>query len=212
MAPRVLPDRQWDTMMTQFRMQTDQMTSQFNHLSVQLGTEASTPRPLTPSNIQPPPGTAAPPEVDTVSEDSVHEADNPAWLHGRPMTGPPSYQPPVVGARSIRYTPVAAVTPQTTTAPPYTAPISSSRSLFGGSQSGRSYNGNGAPYGPRRTHEYLSGYYWEDGMTPASSVSVPWLKLSLQGPYDGKSEKLQKAPLALADDSLTGFIQFYNVL
>ena len=67
-------------------------------------------------------------------------------------------------------------------------------------------------YGPRRTHEYISGYYWEPGIPVSSQVCVPWLELSLQGPYDGKSEKLQKAPLTLADDSLTGFIQFYNVL
>jgi hypothetical protein len=41
---------------------------------------------------------------------------------------------------------------------------------------------------------------------------VSWLEGSLHGPYDGKSDKLQKSPLTLADDSLTGFIQFYNVL
>ncbi len=41
-------DRQWDTMMTQFRMQTEQMTSQFKHLLVQLGTETLTPRSLIP--------------------------------------------------------------------------------------------------------------------------------------------------------------------
>ncbi len=121
-------DRQWDTMMTQFRLQTDQMTSQFNHLSVQLGTEASTPRSLTPSNLQPPPGITIPVDTETVSNDSAHAPDNSAWLHGHPLVvteptpdGTSTYQPPTVGACSIRYTPVAAVTPQTTAS---SAPVS----------------------------------------------------------------------------------------
>jgi hypothetical protein len=217
-------------MMTQFRTQSDQMTSQFNHLAVQLGTEASTPRPLTPSTtLQPPPGIDQQPET-VVSEDSVHEPDNPSWLHGPPLvtqtqdSRSPSYLPPVVGSRSIQYAPVN-ITPGTAPVPPAASTLAPStlpphhhssdrtppRSLFslGGSQSGR---GNGAQYGPRRTEEYLSGYYWEQGMSQVSLITVPWLELSLQGPYDGKSEKFQKAPLSLADDSLTGFIQFYNVL
>jgi hypothetical protein len=49
-------------------------------------------------------------------------------------------------------------------------------------------------------------------MPLASPVSIPWLELSLQGPYDGKSKKLHKVPLSLADDSIIGFIQFYYEL
>ena len=211
--------------MPQFRMQTDQMTSQFNHLSVQLASAASTPRPLTPSHLQPPPGTVPQVDTETVSDDSVHKPDNTTWLHGPPLVTDGAH-PPIIGARSIRYTSVAAVTPQTaSSAPPSssaptptpTLPFPSrlpSCTLFslGGSQSGHHGQGNGAPYGPQRTQEYLSGYYWDFGMPTTSPVSVPWLELSLHSPYNGKSEKLQKAPLTLADDSLTGFIQFYNVL
>jgi hypothetical protein len=47
-------ERQWDMMMTQFRLQADTMTVQLQTLSTQL---ANTPRPLLPSNIQSPPGT-----------------------------------------------------------------------------------------------------------------------------------------------------------
>jgi hypothetical protein len=66
----------------------------------------------------------------------------------------PSCHLPTVGAHSIRYTPIAAVTPQTilahastllavTPSQPQARPPS--HSLFGGSQSGP---GTGAPYGP----------------------------------------------------------------
>jgi hypothetical protein len=125
-------DQQWDMMMTQFRTQSDQMTSQFNHLAVQLGTEASTSRPLTPSTtLQPPPGIDQQPET-VVSEDSVHEPDNPSWLHGPPLVvtqtqastpggRSPSYLPPVVGTCTIRYTP-ANFTPGTAPVPTATDP------------------------------------------------------------------------------------------
>jgi hypothetical protein len=109
----------------------------------------------------------------------------------------PSYHPPSVGARTICYMPAAAVTPQTlppTSTLPAVPPLQPpacplSCSLFGGSQSGhggsnQSGYGTGTPFGPRCTHEYLSGYYWEPGMFVTSPVSVPWLECSLQGPYN----------------------------
>jgi hypothetical protein len=163
-------DRQWDMMMTQFRTQSDQMTSQFNHLAVQLGTEASAPRSLTPATtLQPPPGIDQQPET-VVSEDSVHEPDNPSWLHGPPLvtqtqdSRSPSYLPPVVGSRSIRYAPVN-ITPGTAPVPPAASTLAPStlpphhhssnrtppRSLFslGGSQSGRG-NGDRVPAIPEQ--------------------------------------------------------------
>jgi hypothetical protein len=225
--------------MLQFRTQTDQMTSQFQTLSLQLA--LSTPRPLTPSNLHLPPGTT-PDIVDTVydsdASDSVkHAPDNPiTWLKGPPMvasassaTAPTTYHLPIVGTCTIRYSPVAAtITPHVTVKDSSPSPSSSqppaaqppSWALFSGNGSNHSrsygsqspHQGNGSTYGPHCTHEYISGYYWESGMPVCSQVCVPWLELSLQGSYNGKSEKLQKAPLSLADDTLTGFIQFYNVL
>ena len=191
-------DRQWEMMLTQFRTQADQMTT----ISQQLA--ASTPRPLTPSNLQSPPGTVVVPE--TISEGSEPDMDNSSWLQGRPLVvephAPPTsgHNPLIVGARTIRYASV--VTPGSHTFP-HTgrpSPPPSTRSLFGGSQSG---SGAGALYGTQRTRTYLSGYYWEPGLPESPQSSIPWLELSLQGPYDGKSDKLQKAPLSLADDTLT---------
>ena len=45
-------EHQWDLMISQFCVQSNQMSTQLQHLSVQL---ANTPRPLTPMNIQSPP-------------------------------------------------------------------------------------------------------------------------------------------------------------
>ena len=226
-------ERQWDMMMVQFCTRAKQMTTQLQRLSVQL---TNTPRPLTPSHLQSPPG----PQPETIYEDDDQSsisvtsstADNTAWLHsGRPMphrmpsiptvspsathTAPAAAPAPSAAAPApyLAYAPVTASAPGTTgsygprrdtSIPPPPAP---SRALFGGGN-----GGTGGSYGPCCTKRYLSGYYWEPGLPPKYNIGVSWLEVSLHGPYNGKSDKLQKSPLTLADDSLTGFIQFYNVL
>ena len=69
-------DHQWDMMLTQLCTQADQMTTILQQLA------ASTPRPLTPSNLQSPPGTVV---LETITEGSEHESDNSTWVQGQPM-------------------------------------------------------------------------------------------------------------------------------
>ena len=68
-AIKTCMEGQWDLMMSQFRHQSDQMLTQVQHLSVQL---ANTPMPLTPMNIQSPPGSDAVPIIvfETILETS----------------------------------------------------------------------------------------------------------------------------------------------
>ena len=174
-------ERQWDLMMAQFRVQSDQMSTQLQHLSVQL---TNTPRPLTPMNIQSPPGTSIPETVLEEDEASDHASDNSSWLSSRPMITEPAATPATLRyvPASVPITPASPLPPLPRSAPPAiplsppfgAPPPHPSRTLFGGGQNGS--------YGPRRTQGYISGYYWESGMPASPHLCVPRLELSLQGP------------------------------
>jgi hypothetical protein len=71
----------------------------------------------------------------------------------------------------------------------------------------------------RRCQEYISGHsYWHscqydihDGKE-YSRFQVAWLHHNIDGPYEGKPDKLQKLSLTLADDSTKAFLRFYAAL
>jgi hypothetical protein len=70
----------------------------------------------------------------------------------------------------------------------------------------------------RRRQEYISGHYWHscqydihDGKE-YSRFQVAWLHHNIDGPYEGKPDKLQKLSLTLADDSTKAFLRFYAAL
>jgi hypothetical protein len=70
----------------------------------------------------------------------------------------------------------------------------------------------------RRRQEYISGHYWNscqfnihDGKGYAR-FQVVWLHHNIDGPYEGKPDKLQKLTLSLADDSTKAFLRFYAAL
>lgn len=60
----------------------------------------------------------------------------------------------------------------------------------------------------RQQQLFRSGYYWSQGAPLDVEQYVEWLANSLQGPYDGKHDHLQKLKFALADDTLPGFLKF----
>jgi hypothetical protein len=62
---------------------------------------------------------------------------------------------------------------------------------------------------------YLSDYYWHPSYSSQAATdthSVNWMELSQQGPYAGKTDRLQNITTKLQDDSLTSFVQFYTFL
>jgi hypothetical protein len=67
----------------------------------------------------------------------------------------------------------------------------------------------------RRRQDYISGHYWHhcrfdihDGKG-YPRFQVAWLHHNIDGPYEGKPDKLQKLTLSLADDSTKSFLRFY---
>jgi hypothetical protein len=68
----------------------------------------------------------------------------------------------------------------------------------------------------RRRQEYISGHYWHpcqydihDGKGYTRFQQVAWLHHNIDGPYEGKPDKLQKLTLSLADDLTKSFLRFY---
>jgi hypothetical protein len=67
----------------------------------------------------------------------------------------------------------------------------------------------------RRRQEFLSGHYWHPRQFDIhvgkaySRFQVAWLHHNIDGPYEGKPDKLQKLSLSLADDSTKSFLRFY---
>jgi hypothetical protein len=77
-----------------------------------------------------------------------------------------------------------------------------------------------SPTGQRQRcrQEYISGHYCHscqfdihDGKGYAY-FQVAWLHHNIDGPYEGKPDKLQKFTLSLADDSTKAFLRFYAAL
>jgi hypothetical protein len=69
----------------------------------------------------------------------------------------------------------------------------------------------------RRRQDYISGHYWHicqydihEGKC-YSRFQVTWLHHNIDGPYEGKPDKLQKLTLSLADDSTKSFLRLYAV-
>jgi hypothetical protein len=67
----------------------------------------------------------------------------------------------------------------------------------------------------RRRQDYISGHYWHvcqfdilDGKG-YPRFQVAWLHHNIDGPYEGKPDKLHKLTLYLADDSTKSFLRFY---
>jgi hypothetical protein len=66
----------------------------------------------------------------------------------------------------------------------------------------------------RRRQEYISGHYWHSCQYDIhegkghSRFQVAWLHHNIDGPYEGKPDKLQKLALSLANDSTKSFLHF----
>jgi hypothetical protein len=66
----------------------------------------------------------------------------------------------------------------------------------------------------RRRQEHISGHYWHSCQYDIhegkghSCFEVAWLHHNIDGPYEGKPDKLQKLSLSLADDSTESFLRF----
>jgi hypothetical protein len=67
----------------------------------------------------------------------------------------------------------------------------------------------------RRRQDYISGHYWHNCQFDIHDgkgyprFQVAWLHHNIDGPYEGKPDKLQKLTLSLADDSTKSFLRFY---
>jgi hypothetical protein len=81
------------------------------------------------------------------------------------------------------------------------------------------YDNTKSPLVQRQRHrqDYISGHYWRicqydihEGKGYAR-FQVTWLHHNVDGPYEGKPEKLQKLTLSLADDSTKSCLRFYAV-
>jgi hypothetical protein len=63
---------------------------------------------------------------------------------------------------------------------------------------------------------YVSGYYYlddeQDDTPPTDDQCVAWLSQSLEGPYAGKQDQINKLSFTLTDDTLTGFMKFNTAL
>jgi hypothetical protein len=74
-----------------------------------------------------------------------------------------------------------------------------------------------SPVGQRQRHrqEYISGHYWHSCQYDIhegkghSRFQAAWLHHTIDGPYEGKPDKLQKLSRSLADDSTKSFLRFY---
>jgi hypothetical protein len=71
----------------------------------------------------------------------------------------------------------------------------------------------------RREELSVSGYYYQEldpqdhqHSPPTDDQCVAWLAQSLDGPYAGKQDRINKLSFALSDDTLTGFMKFYTAL
>jgi hypothetical protein len=59
---------------------------------------------------------------------------------------------------------------------------------------------------------FVSGYYWNPPAMPMDAHCVPWLDLSLDGPY-GKQDCIAKlTSVKLANETLASFMKFYTSL
>jgi hypothetical protein len=69
-------------------------------------------------------------------------------------------------------------------------------------------------YSAQRHEEmFVSGYYWSPPIMPTDAHCVPWLDMSLDGPYAGKPNHIAKlSSVKLADDMLASFMKFYTSL
>jgi hypothetical protein len=63
------------------------------------------------------------------------------------------------------------------------------------------------------------GYYYQEinpkdhlHTPPTDDQCVAWLAHSLDGPYAGKQDRINKLSFALSDDTLTGLMKFYTAL
>jgi hypothetical protein len=67
----------------------------------------------------------------------------------------------------------------------------------------------------RRRQDYISGHYWHNCQFDIHDgkgyprFQVAWLHHNIDGPNEGKPDKLQKVTLSLADDSTKSFLRFY---
>jgi hypothetical protein len=68
----------------------------------------------------------------------------------------------------------------------------------------------------RREELYVSGYYYHEDdplvTPPRDDQCVAWLAQSVDGPYAGKQDRINKLSFALSDDTLSGFMKFYTAL
>jgi hypothetical protein len=124
------------------------------------------------------------------------------------QTAPLSYRdtaqpkaPPIVSTVSPVDTPIRGLRPNGTTVVP-TDFESDLKSPVGQRQ--------------RRCQDYISGHYWhacQYGIHEGKGYArfqVAWLYHNIDGPYEGKPDKLQKLNLSLADDSTKSFLRFYS--
>jgi hypothetical protein len=67
----------------------------------------------------------------------------------------------------------------------------------------------------RRRQTFLSGHYWHPRQFDIhvgkvySRFQVAWLHHNIDGPYEGKPDKVQKLSLSLADDLTKSYLRFY---